>query len=66
VLVRTPPFEPRPDPTALAAEGVRDVRWWTVDEIEASSETFAPRRLASLLRDLLRNGPPVEPSDAGV
>ena len=66
VLVRAPRFEPRPDPAALAAEGVRDVRWWTVDEIEASSETFAPRRLAALLRDLLQTGPPAEPLDAGI
>jgi 8-oxo-dGTP pyrophosphatase MutT (NUDIX family) len=66
VLVRTPRFEPRPDPAALAAEGVREVRWWTVDEIEASSETFAPRRLAALLRDLLRTGAPTDPRDVGV
>jgi ADP-ribose pyrophosphatase YjhB (NUDIX family) len=66
VLVRTPRFEPRPDPAALEAEGVRDVRWWTVDEIVASSEEFAPRRLAALLRDLLQNGAPAEPRDTGV
>jgi 8-oxo-dGTP pyrophosphatase MutT (NUDIX family) len=66
VLVRAPRFEPRPDPAALAVEGVRDVRWWTVDEIESSSETFAPRRLAAFLRDLLRSGPPAEPRDVGI
>jgi 8-oxo-dGTP pyrophosphatase MutT (NUDIX family) len=66
VLVRTSRFEPRPDPAALAEEGVREVRWWTVDEIEASGETFAPRRLAAVLRDLIRNGPPAEPRDTGV
>jgi 8-oxo-dGTP pyrophosphatase MutT (NUDIX family) len=66
VLVRVPAFDPRPDPAAIDAEGVRDVRWWTVAELEASDATFAPRRLASLLRDLLENGPPGEPSDAGV
>lgn len=66
VLVRTPRFDPRPDPRALEEEGVLDVRWWTLDEIETSDETFAPRRLAALLRDLLENGPPAEPKDAGV
>jgi 8-oxo-dGTP pyrophosphatase MutT (NUDIX family) len=66
VLVRTPQFEPRPDPAALAVEGVQDVRWWTVDEIEASDETFAPRDLGPLLRDLVQNGPPAEPRDTGV
>jgi 8-oxo-dGTP pyrophosphatase MutT (NUDIX family) len=66
VLVRTRQFEPRPDPAALATEGVRDVRWWTVDGIETSADTFAPRDLAALLRDLLRNGPPAEPRETGV
>jgi 8-oxo-dGTP pyrophosphatase MutT (NUDIX family) len=66
VLVRVPAFEPRPDPAALDAEGVRDIRWWSVEELEASDATFAPRNLASLLRDLLEDGPPPEPRDAGV
>jgi hypothetical protein len=50
----------------LAAEAVHDVRWWTLDEIEASDEEFAPRRIAALVRDLLAHGPPDEPLDAGV
>lgn len=41
-------------------------RWWSCDEIEASDEVFAPRRLGSLLRQLLRDGCPAEPFDAGV
>lgn len=65
VLVRVPSFEAHPTPE-LAAEGVRDIRWWTADEIEASDETFAPRRLAALLRDLLESGPPPDPIDTGV
>ncbi|HXH96606.1 MAG TPA: NUDIX domain-containing protein [Gaiellaceae bacterium] len=43
-----------------------DTRWWTVDEVGASDELFAPRRLATLLRDLLLNGPPSEALDVGV
>lgn len=65
-LVRVPRFEPRPDLAALEAEGVREIRWWTPAEIEASSETFAPRRLAALLRELLENGRPPAPIDVGV
>ncbi|MDQ4039474.1 MAG: NUDIX domain-containing protein [Actinomycetota bacterium] len=37
-------------------------RWWSLDEIEASSETFAPRHLARLLPHVLARpwaGPPV-------
>jgi 8-oxo-dGTP pyrophosphatase MutT (NUDIX family) len=41
-------------------------RWWTPDEIEASDEVFAPRRLGALLRELLANGSPLAPFDVGV
>jgi 8-oxo-dGTP pyrophosphatase MutT (NUDIX family) len=50
----------------LAAEGLHELRWWNLSEIEGSGEEFAPRRLAALLRDLLDAGPPREPLDAGV
>jgi 8-oxo-dGTP pyrophosphatase MutT (NUDIX family) len=66
VLVRVPAFEPQPDPAALDAEGVRDVRWWALDELEASDATFSPRRLAAFLRELLESGAPPEPRDVGV
>jgi 8-oxo-dGTP pyrophosphatase MutT (NUDIX family) len=66
VLVRVPAFEPRPDPAALDAEGVEEVRWWALDELEASDAMFSPRRLAALLRELLENGAPPEPRDVGV
>ena len=66
VLVRVPAFEPRPDPSASDAEGVEEVRWWTLAELDASAATFAPRNVAALLRDLLANGAPEEPLDAGV
>jgi 8-oxo-dGTP pyrophosphatase MutT (NUDIX family) len=67
-LVRTPRFEPAP---ALAwkdlnDEYVRDLRWWTLDEVEVSRDSFAPRRLGALLRSLLENGPPKEPLAVGV
>jgi ADP-ribose pyrophosphatase YjhB (NUDIX family) len=67
-LVRTRAFEPMPRHTweQLNAEWVTDVRWWTIDEIAASDEAFAPTRLAPLLRELLRDGPPAEPVDVGV
>ncbi len=64
-LVRTRAFEPQPR-IDLAAEGVDTLRWWTLDEIEASDETFAPTRLAQLVRNLLERGPPGEPIDVGV
>jgi TDG/mug DNA glycosylase family protein len=65
-LVRTEPFEPAPafSSAELAAEGVTGARWFTVDELGAVPT--GPRRLADLVRELLRNGPPQEPVDAGV
>jgi 8-oxo-dGTP pyrophosphatase MutT (NUDIX family) len=67
-LVRTAPFEPRPRHSwkQLNAEWVTAIRWWALDEIERSEERFAPRRLAELLRTLLRDGPAAEPLDVGV
>ena len=50
----------------LAAENVHDIRWWTLGELEASEEEFAPRRLPALLRALLEQGLPAEPFDAGI
>jgi double-stranded uracil-DNA glycosylase len=40
-------------------------RWWTVEEIERSADEFAPRALASHLRDLIAHGPPDTPIDVG-
>ena len=68
-LLRTPAFAIHPalSPEELRDEGVRELRWWTLGELEAATDVeFAPRRLPSLLRELLRDGPPSEPVDVGV
>ena len=58
---------PRFSRSDLAAEHLHEHRWWHVEELLADSATaFAPRRLAALLDQLLRDGPPREPIDAGV
>jgi ADP-ribose pyrophosphatase YjhB (NUDIX family) len=50
----------------LLAEGVTGSRWWTTQEIrDASATHFAPRRLASLLDELLVKGPPEVIIDTG-
>jgi double-stranded uracil-DNA glycosylase len=41
-------------------------RWWTLGELESTADCFSPRRLPALAADLLRNGPPEAPIDAGV
>ena len=41
-------------------------RWWTLEEIEASEETFAPRRIAELLPAILLGECAGEAFDCGV
>jgi len=41
-------------------------RWWSLGEIEASTEDFAPQRLAQLLPQLLRGEYPHPAIDCGV
>ena len=67
-LVRVAAFEPQPQLSweQLNAERVTAFRWWTVDEVVTSREVFAPRLLGQYLSDLIADGPPDEPYDAGV
>lgn len=44
----------------------RGFRWWSVTEIQASSEQFAPREIGYRLAELVANGPCGEPVDVGV
>jgi TDG/mug DNA glycosylase family protein len=66
-LVRTDAFEPAPEWSAeqLAAEGIVEQRWWSLDELASSRATFGPRRLPELVRDLVEHGSPPEPLDVG-
>jgi 8-oxo-dGTP pyrophosphatase MutT (NUDIX family) len=63
VRVDSPEIAPQLD---LASEDVHEIRWWSLTQLGASEETFAPSRLPALLRELLEDGPPTEPIDAGV
>ena len=67
-LVETESFVPSPLLTVeqLRAEFVTDVRWWTPEELAASREIHAPRRLPQLVVDLRERGAPPAPIDAGV
>lgn len=64
-LVECAPFQPEPRLTweQMNAEFVHELRWWTVDEIERSDAHFVPRGLHTLVTELLRDGPPIEPID---
>jgi hypothetical protein len=50
----------------LRAENVHGHRWWTLDELLASDNRFAPRALPSLIQDLLLHGPPTTPTRLGL
>jgi TDG/mug DNA glycosylase family protein len=64
-LVRVDEHEAAPE-IDLLAEGVHEVRWWTLPELESAEETLVPKRLAEFLRELLERGPPAEPVDVGI
>ena len=65
-LVPTPRFEPPADmPDEVERRVFGGFRWWAVDEIRASPERFAPRRLGECLAALLADGPPLSPIDVG-
>ena len=58
-LVRTPAFTPAPRLSweQLNAEYVYELRWWQQTELRDAAETFAPRRLAELVRVARRRRP---------
>jgi TDG/mug DNA glycosylase family protein len=64
-LVRIDRHEPAPE-IDLRAEGVHDVRWWTLAELEGAEETLVPKRLPEFLRELLQHGPPRRSIDVGI
>ena len=67
-LVEVDQFEPVPVLTAeqLRAEFVTAVRWWSAEELAASAENHAPRRLPELVASLRESGRPSQPIDVGV
>jgi len=52
--------------TEVETRTVLEHRWWTLDELERTSDTVYPTRLAALVRDVLRDGPPPAPLEVGV
>jgi 8-oxo-dGTP pyrophosphatase MutT (NUDIX family) len=62
-LVRVQHFTPRPQLTRdqLLAENVREIRWWTRDELFAGDATFSPRSLPTLIDQLVAGVLPPEP-----
>jgi 8-oxo-dGTP pyrophosphatase MutT (NUDIX family) len=67
-LVEVDHFTPEPEIgwEQMNDEFVYDIRWWTLDEIDASAEQFVPIGLTGWVRELLRDGPPSVPIDVSV
>ena len=60
-------FTPHPTVTGLEESLVlRDLRWWTLEELDATTEEFAPEALPALTRSLVEHGPPDHPQEVGV
>jgi ADP-ribose pyrophosphatase YjhB (NUDIX family) len=58
-----------PDGAGMSREERVDLtawRWWTIADLEATSDELVPRDLAARLRTLLDQGPPAEPIEVGV
>jgi 8-oxo-dGTP diphosphatase len=64
-VVRTPSFEPQPVLSweQMNAEYVFELRWWTLDDLAASTAIFVPTGFAEHLSNLLRDGTPNRPID---
>jgi len=66
-LARVPAFEP--DLGGLSDSerlDLADWRWWTLDELAATTDALVPSTLAVRLRELLERGAPAEPFDVGL
>lgn len=47
--------------TEMEQAVIQEHRWWTLQELQTTSDVLTPRDLAVLLRDLLINGLPTSP-----
>ena len=67
-LVRTEKFNPTPASHLHETElvGLKQARWWKIEDIGKSNEVFSPRDLHSLLVKLVKEGVPSKPFDIGI
>jgi hypothetical protein len=67
VLCRADSFEVDPGHVAaLSAEGIRELRWWSTDELRSSAAVTTPRDLPELLDRIARGELPGADEDLGV
>ena len=65
-LATVPAFQPDPKlPSLEEAAVLRELRWWTVVELEETTAVMAPAELPALAKNLVENGPPPGPIEVG-
>lgn len=65
-LCRCPHFEVTPEVIRRGlAEGIRDIRWWTIDELRVAAIDTGPRQLPELLERIAAGDLPTPESDIG-
>jgi TDG/mug DNA glycosylase family protein len=64
-LVQAAGADPRPEAGELGS-WMKEIRWWTREELDRYHGILSPSRLRELLRELEASGPPTEPVDVGV
>lgn len=61
-IQRVASFDPMPTALTLEEREIfREFRWWSIEEIATSNETFVPRQIAELLQPLLTSAWPIDP-----
>jgi 8-oxo-dGTP pyrophosphatase MutT (NUDIX family) len=66
-IARVPHFEPDTSGmTEVEKAEISACRWWTLDEMDATTDELVPGDLGDRLRALLTDGPPSSPVDIGV
>ena len=67
-LVETEPFEATManNPAASERSAFRGFRWWSVADLQQTSEAIGPPGLAALVANLIHAGPPAAPFDISI
>ncbi len=65
VKVDSPDLNPGMDRDALAAEMITDMAWWTLPDLEATTEVTAPLALSRYADLIVRHGAPERPFETG-
>ena len=67
-LIKTPRFEPASTVNLTETEMLdfEEMRWWSFEELQKSTEQFAPTKLVTHLEQLIKIGAPSKVIDVGV